>query len=201
VSPPATKRFTIPEGIVCIGITLVLSALLISIAAVDGRRPARERALAEIKALSVALANYYTDTGEYPRNADSDALDPRLHLDAMGESKTRYERACLHLYRELSGDREPSGFPDGEPENTSKVYCSFSRYDLAVSRDGAGNVSAVRYISDPWGNCYGYSTAAIANGSPSPGAQSTLATGFNTSTFDLWSTVRDDRKKWVKNWP
>ena len=74
--------------------------------------------------------------------------------------------------------------------------------------------NTIYFLSDPFGNSYGYSTAEaslIASGS---GGATTTAVGYN-ATFDLWSTggqtatpyppatsgtAGDPMLQWVKNW-
>jgi len=202
VSSFPKKRFTVLLVVVSAAWIVLVSLLVLSKVATTNRNLASARAAAQIKALSAGIA-YYTDNGAYPRNADTDMLDPRTDLIAggSGDSKVRYERPCRHLYRELTGDREPPESPDGRPESDAKAYYSFARRDLAFTADANGTITLVRYLRDPYGNCYGYSTAGIAGSNPSSSGNSTAARGYNTTTFDLWSTAADDRKKWVKNWP
>ena len=65
----------------------------------------------------------------------------------------------------------------------------------------------MRYIRDPFGNCYGYSTMGLAQAKPSKEkTQKTPASSgpYNTEAFNLWSTNGETKLKnaatWVKNW-
>jgi hypothetical protein len=177
---------------------VVLAWLVIGFASVGGS-PAATRAAGRIKAMSFAMSAYFTDKGTYPRNADTDALDPATDLKAGGDSKGRYERASLHLYRELSGDREPLESPDGRPEAGIKSYFSFPRSEVATDRDSTGAIRAVKYLQDPYGNSWGYSTLPLATAEASDGNEVTASAP--TASFYLWSTAGDHRKQWIKSWP
>jgi hypothetical protein len=201
VSSPPLRKLRVVEVVVAVAFTLLLSYSAISVACNQNRAINSVRATAEIKALSHGLLGYYTDTGAYPRNADTDSLDPRNELQSASnaDSEGRYKRACLHLYRELAGDREPRESPDGRRESDVNCYFAFDRSEVAASRDATGEFTAVQYIKDPWGNCYGYSTAGTA-GAGTPAAPGKSLKGYNTSSFDLWSTAGGKPKMWIKNW-
>jgi len=115
------------------------------------------------------------------------------------------------MYSALTGDYLPANNPDGKPEKDSKVYYSFPRTQLSFTKDATGNPQNIRYISDPWGNAYGYSTAGAeleakyrADVRKDPkAARPTELKGFNP-TFDVWSTAGANtltqKSKWVRNW-
>ena len=114
-----------------------------------------------------------------------------------------YKTASFTLYAQLSGNL------NGDRSTvTGRVYFQF-KPNMLYPQGGAGTVVA---IVDPFGNCYGYSTAK-ANYNDNPGTNPNY--GFNP-TFDLWSTAGSGTKasqteqeraadaayeqKWVKNW-
>jgi hypothetical protein len=124
------KRVTVLElvGLIAlVALSATLAFLMVSAPQVTGGRAARARAAAEIKALTFGIEAYYTDHGTVPRNGDTDELDPVTDLISYGSnpSAKRYARASKHLYRELTGDREPTESPDGLPEEENKpTSCS-----------------------------------------------------------------------------
>ncbi len=66
-----------------------------------------------------------------------------------------YQAASLFLYKQLSGDSSASLWPPAD----AKIYFSFKPQMLGRTKDSNGNLAAVSYIRDPFGNSYGYSTA------------------------------------------
>jgi hypothetical protein len=121
-----------------------------------------------------------------------------------------YAASSLFLYKQLSGDENANGTIEGT--ETSRIYLTDffkpSRFDSAYRTSGT-----ISHIVDPFGNSYGYSTAALkveqdyqADLQTNPSAaRPTTARGYN-STFDLWSTAgatgstAADTAKWIKNW-
>jgi hypothetical protein len=117
-----------------------------------------------------------------------------------------YNNASLELYEALTGDISCSGTGGGPGV---KNYIADMKPDVWGRSNPSAAVSGsnlVTFLSDPFGNSYGYSTVA-----------STLASsgsaGYNP-TFDLWSTggqisagtnfgtgqPGDYQLQWVKNW-
>jgi hypothetical protein len=80
---------------------------------------------------------------------------------------------------------------------------------LSGTKDTNGNITAVNYLTDPFGYSYGYSTAYQADLVTAP--NTTPTHGYNP-TFDLWSTAGSKATptpssnpdmvtaKWIKNW-
>jgi type II secretory pathway pseudopilin PulG len=201
------RAFTILELLIVISIIIILAGLTIATMSYVQRKAGRSRAEAEIAAMSAAMESYKADNGVYPRgNADiasasspydTDALDARTGLSPQTElnpdpkSNSRYLPASLFLYKILSGDVNATRQP------STKSYFNFPAGMLWPR--GSSSVTA---LVDPFGNCYGYSTAYQAN----------PATGFNP-TFDLWSTAKTGTgatppptpaptplNQWIKNW-
>jgi prepilin-type N-terminal cleavage/methylation domain-containing protein len=212
------RAFTLLEVLVVITIMIILAGLLLSTFGYMQKKGARARAETEIAAMSAACESYKADNGIYPRDANTDTLaavtdqtystnnppdpvptsynsDPTTGVDA-------YKTASFRLYALLSGNL------NGDRSTvTGRVYFQF-KPNMLYPRSGAGIVVA---IVDPFGNCYGYSTAK-ANYNDNP---SNPNYGFNP-TFDLWSTsgtgtnasqTEQQRaaeaayeQKWIKNW-
>ena len=189
----------------------VLAGLILSINGFAQRKAAVARAEGEIAALSAAIETYKIDNGNFPQSDDTDELDARVHEQPVGSDADRYRKACEDLYKDLSGDREPDGDPDGKPEPGNKFYYEFKPNILnAKTNPSTGKIERVRFIQDPWGNCYGYSTAGlkaeqqyqkVARNRADAARDNTK--GYNP-TFDLWSTggtnTKNNQAKWVKNW-
>jgi hypothetical protein len=160
-----------------------LTCLLLIVAAFG--RSSRSRVDGELMGLSVALEEYKADHGHYPTDPltteklkTNSTFDPGLYIPA-----SRY------LYRELSGDSD--GDPATKSEKDRKVYFPF-RPDMLKFLGSRRNT----YISDPWGNSWGYSTLKSRHPQSSE--------GNNDQAFDLWSTgggqTKKDRHKWTVNW-
>ena len=163
--------------------------------------------------IGAAIESYRIDNGTVPQNADTDLLDPRIHFaPAGGSSEAYYQHASRYLYQALTGDLEPTTNPDGKPEPGNKSYYTFELSRLNVSRNDAGEITSVHFLQDPFGNSYGYSTAGLKleaeyrkelrgnSQAPRPSDKK----GFNTGTYDMWSTsaatTQEAQGKWVKNW-
>jgi type II secretory pathway pseudopilin PulG len=173
--------FTLIELLIVMSIIIILAGLTISTIGYVQDKGRRSRAEAEIAAMSAALESYKADNGIYPRNADTDRLDPTSSVDPTSNA---YSAASLYLYEQLSGDTNNDRTPE------AKSYFPFKPNQLGPI-DQTKNVTA---ILDPFQKSYGYSTMKAAD----PANK-----GYNP-TFDLWSTAGGtkpaDMPKWIKNW-
>jgi type II secretory pathway pseudopilin PulG len=186
---PRFDAFTLIELILVVGIIIVLAGLVLSTVGYARKKSAVARAETEIAALSAAVENYKADTGIYPYNNDTNGLDPRTRGDPNDTADPTYSNASVWLYVQLSGDSARNRNPTG------KSYMQF-KPNMLLPVGGIGTVAA---IADPFGNSYGYSTAANPQANPTPAG----TPGYNP-TFDLWSTASGtttaDAPKWIKNW-
>jgi prepilin-type N-terminal cleavage/methylation domain-containing protein len=191
----ASAGFTLVELLTVMVVIVVLAGLVVSGATYAQKKSAMERARAEIQAMSVALESYKIDNGDYPRtDSKGDAVTDAL--DAQKAPKLDdYKAASLVLYTALSGDADLNG-QGGDVDKTTgeknKVYFEFNPNMLNPKPvSGSKTTNPVAFLSDPFGNPYGYSTANSVNS----------GAGYNP-TFDLWSTAGDanSSKNWVKNW-
>jgi prepilin-type N-terminal cleavage/methylation domain-containing protein len=180
-TPATTSGFTLIELLVVIAIIIILAGLILSTVGYVQKKGARSRAEAEIAAISAACESYKADNGIYPTNGATDSLNPSNY-------SADYDPASLYLYISLSGDTNANRSIDaGE---TNKSYFSFRTNQLGP----IDQTQPVAYISDPFRNAYGYSTAKASNPSGNVG---------NNPTFDLWSTAGDttgNQLLWIKNW-
>jgi type II secretory pathway pseudopilin PulG len=203
----SSRAFTLIEMITVIAVIIVLAGLVLGVSGYVQTAAAKQRATAEIKAVSTQCEAYKNDNGSFPQSSDTDKLDPRESFDP---GASEYKKANQTLYSALTGDFEPQANPDGKPEEGTKSYMSFQRNQLSVVSSN-GEIKEVRGIQDPFGLLYGYSTAAAKEEAqyleklrtnPSETRPSTEK-GFNP-TFDMWSTTggssRTQQPKWVKNW-
>jgi type II secretory pathway pseudopilin PulG len=185
----AEGAVTIIELIVVITVISILAALVLAAGSYVQEKGKRSRAETEIAAISAALESYKADNGIYPRdnstNGYTDTLDARsLPRPSPSPSPNAYTNANFYLFTELSGLDSSQ-----QPIANKKSYFNFKPQMLGHP---SGNTATVVFVRDPFGNCYGYSTAN----------QATSAKGFNP-TFDLWSTANDttgNTLKWIKNW-
>ena len=141
-------------------IIAILASLILGVNALVQNKAARSRAEGEIHTLSMGCENYKVDNGTYPRTGDTDALSPREDGNpASGDGAKKYQDASKDLYKALSGDTSPPKDPDFKPDE--KIYLPefFKPNVLAAKKDGDGKIIEVKYIQDPFGQSYGYSTA------------------------------------------
>ena len=209
--------FTLIELLTVMAIMLLLAGLILAVAGNANTKGSLARAQTEIKQMETAMESYKVDNGAYPRNDDTDALnanttggggdtDPAVSPAASN----KYAKACIYLFEQLSGI-QPSG------TTSTKTYITFLPSQL--SSGSTAPTGGTTYIIDPFGLCYGYSTAYqkaqdTANSTTPPGAMDNTK-GYNP-TFDLWSTAGYSltggkslpsgvttstvNTLWVKNW-
>jgi prepilin-type N-terminal cleavage/methylation domain-containing protein len=203
-----TLAFTLIELLTVMAVIAILASLILSISGYVTKKASSARADTEIKGISVACESYKTDNGSYPHqplatsgtinwaNAQlpypSDLLDPRSNGNAQ-YNNAAYANASLELYEALSGDLSLSGTGGGPGVHNYIVDLrpdSLGRYYSSAPVSGTNPVT---YLSDPFGNCYGYSTAANTYASTGTSyvqsSSSTTGPGFNAATFDFWSTA------------
>ena len=229
-----TAAFTLIEMMTVIAVIVILTGLVLNIAGYANRKGALARAEGEIQMISSACESYKADNGNYPRDVPdsgsgsvTDLLSPKHDFSPVASV---YTNASLFLYKELSGDKtgaSGAGLPDGVPDANEPRY--FKELDMRIlntKKDATTKaIIQVNYIQDPFGFAYGYSTAAasieqnfqrdLKLGTANPKRKTGDALrGFNTGSFDLWSTGGDNTTsspgsdankalkwaKWVKNW-
>jgi len=218
----SSQAFTLVELLVVMVIIGIIAAMVVGVASLVNNKAARTRALGEIKAMSAACESYKADNGAYPRltlvteqdtNKPPPPIDPRVNENPLG---TAYVNASLFLYEQLSGDIKAKYQPGSLDQNgvPLRIYMTFKPGQLNFTNPGGSSTlvpgaSTVNYIQDPFGNSYGYSTAAAkteddyktsayAVQAPPPGAliqtpatpppRATTLYGYNP-TFDMWCTV------------
>ncbi len=157
-----TRGFTLLELLTVMAIIVALAAMILAGVGYAQRRSAAERARAEIAALSVGIESYKIDHGDYPRTpSDSSGnkagTDMVIPIDpatgGFGTAVTSYASSSgIFLLAQLEG-------------GTASPRYFEPKLDML-------STGADRYLLDPFGNPYGYSTAGTFN-----------------PTFDLWSTL------------
>ena len=237
------RGFTLIELLTVMAVIAILAGLILSISGYATKKGALARADSETKAISVACESFKTDNGTYPHqplavsgsippttgegvgtNIPSDHLDPRTMGNSQSQN-TLYQQASLELYEALSGDLTTSGTGGGPGTKNYIQDLKQDVYGRFYSNAPVSGTNQVTYLSDPFGNCYGYSTAnstSVETGTPTTSGYPTSNApdpGFNP-TFDLWSTggqvaapfqgtggganspgaPGDPMLQWVKNW-
>ena len=207
---PKLRGFTLIELLVVITIITILAGLTISTMSYAQNSAGRNRAKAEVNALSLAIESYKIDNGDYPRDAThTDKLDANPAA-ITGTStaalipttgSTEYMLASMTLYTALSGDTDGNRVLDATEKTAGgRAYFPF-KPSMLYPRQPVGSTATVQAIIDPFKNVYGYSTKNLAD------VQANAATpgGYNP-TFDLWSTADHDQKgltpaaAWITNW-
>jgi prepilin-type N-terminal cleavage/methylation domain-containing protein len=177
---PCSSGFTLIELLIVISIIIVLAGLTIGTMGYVQEKGKRSRAEAEIAAISAALESYKADNGIYPKDGNTDGVDPTSSVDPAN-----YLTAANTLYQQLSGDQD---FVQGTTNDDTKNYIGALMKPSSLATPSG----AKPYLKDPWGNAYGYSTSKAAGNN-----------GYNP-TYDLWSTAGStkstDVPKWIKNW-
>ena len=203
--------FTLIEMLTVMAVIAILTSLVVSVNAFAHKKAALVRAEGEIKTMIAACENYKADFGDYPSGGDQDSTGQSATAAVCplvdgNPTDAKYRKACLVLYKAISGDAEANG------RGKEKTYFEFRPDQLHKNASGG-----IEYIQDPFGNSYCYSTAAAEDEQlfrerlqRNPGTPRLKGRGYNP-TFDLWSTggvissktgaeLNEDRKRWVKNW-
>jgi prepilin-type N-terminal cleavage/methylation domain-containing protein len=236
---PPTSAFTLLEMLTVLAIIVILAGLVLAVGGYVQKKSALSRASGEIAMLSSACESYKSDNGAYPRDIPTngtgvtDAISPKTDFIP---TDVKYSNSSLFLYKELTGDKTANGkagsLPDGIPDEGEPRYMKEfeSRILKATKNPTTKVITEVKYIQDPFGFPYAYSTAAAKDEQdyqtkvlqePDPVKKKniprptgTTLHGFNLGSFDLWSTggssvrsnpTSDTAKdlewaKWVKNW-
>jgi len=236
-----TRRggFTLIELLTVMAIIAVLAGLVLSISGFANKKAATARAQVEIQMLCTGCESYKADNGTYPRQplattsgsipaisgtnvpSDQSAVSPTSQGNSTpgsSTSPTAYANASLELYEALSGDVTCTG-TGGGPGVRNYIagikQDTLGRNNMNAVVSGTGSPpNTVFFLSDPFGNSYGYSTAyATALTSGSTMTTGTLP-GYNP-TYDLWCTggqianpnppstsgsAGDPMLQWVRNW-
>ena len=201
----ASRGFTLIELLTVIAIIAVLASLILMASGYAQKRAAGAKAESQIRALETACEAYKVDNAVYPRDSNTDKVDPRTVF-----TPNSYKTASLALYALLNGDANY----DGKTDTDSRSYLGNTLTPEMLGRTDMNNPvdakNVVTYLADPFGNSFGYSTAnAKYQEDLSKGSAGTLK-GFN-ATYDLWSTNGDTRaptgmtadkvpERWIKNW-
>ena len=203
------RGFTLIELLTVMVIILILAGLVLALVGFGQNKAARAKAEGEMAAISNALENYKTDNGAYPVSTDTDKLEPATTDTEPSDPK--YILACITLYQALSGDS------NGDGKTLTASQRGKTYYNIPASELKLDSSSNKNYIIDPFGNCYGYSTALQTDSNSSTPAPSPAPSprGYNP-TFDLWSTggygkntrsypadlttASGKAALWIKNW-
>ncbi len=236
----SVSGFTLIEMLTVMFIIAILAALILGVHGFVNYKASMARATGEIQAMTASCESYKADNGSYPRSNTlttgspqagntegavtgtvphlTQAASPISPMQHGNPLSSNYQQASLYLYRELSGDTNLNGIHES---TEAQVYYNFRPDQIGtatgapVPNDGSGKVT---YLKDPFGNSYGYSTAAATDeeayqqnlASDPTSKRPNPAQGFN-STFDLWSTggrvnttmTPDPNSiwaRWAKNW-
>lgn len=200
--------FTLIEMITVVAVIVVLAGLVIATSGWAFAKANKTKAQGLMKDIKGACEAYRIDNGAFPRDEDTDELDPRIDVNP---NDNKYRKANIYLYSALANDFLPEDSPDGEPDDKNKVYKVFRLSELSANKKTDGRIEKVKYIQDPFGLPFGYSTAAAkleeeyregVRKNPTLPRPKELK-GYN-STMDFWSTAGgttiSQKPKWVKDW-
>ena len=144
------SAFTLIEMLTVISVIAILTSLIVAVSGLVQRNAAVKRAEGEIAGMSAACEQYKNDNGEVPNSKKTELLDPRVDGNPVsGDTKEKYQDACLLLYSSLSGDFEPDKHPDFRPEDKNKRYYEFKPNNLNYKKTAEQQIQEINYIQDP----------------------------------------------------
>jgi prepilin-type N-terminal cleavage/methylation domain-containing protein len=194
--PRRPNSFTLVELLTVMAIIAILLGILLAAMSGVMRTASRDRARAEIQAMSAALESYKSDNGIYPIVSAGGFGSISDYTTASPTTPAgQYQASSAFLYEQLTGTTNYGDLP--LTGSGTKVYMTFKSGQLG--NDTSGAAGSPIYIRDPFGNSYGY--YSTTNGAPQSVAPNNGA-GF----FDLWSTGGDTANPsvnpaiWVNNW-
>jgi prepilin-type N-terminal cleavage/methylation domain-containing protein len=221
--------FTLIEMITVMAVIVILVSMVLSVSSLVNKKGALQRTKGEIASIQLAVKNYETDNAGPPREEgvteplfeegkpDDKGLDPRKHgAPNNPEQLKRYRESVLVLYKALTGDTNLD-FKTSADETGKSYAADFFKAERIKFDDPKSSSRKVEYVIDPFGSCYGYSTAGLAQEeayreqlrkNPKAERPSQTALAGYSPTCDIWSTAGSsvaeptdaDRVKWVKNW-
>lgn len=227
------SAFTLIEMLTVLAIIVILSGLVLSVGGYVQKKSALSRAAGEIAMLGSACESYKSDNGSFPRDTENpnasktDLINPKVNFIP---TDPLYAASSLFLYKELTGDKTgPNGGPDGVPDDGQPRYMKeYEPRILNAKKDAATKaIILVFYLQDPFGFPYAYSTSAAkdeetyqtkvlrepdpAKKKQFPRPTAAQLKGFNSGSYDLWSTGGKTTRtgsdtdasiqaQWVKNW-
>lgn len=196
------NAFTLLELLTVMMIIGILAALVLKGAGYANWKAATSRATGEIAAISTGLESYKADMGEYV-DTEATRISPTADAD-----NTKYKASIAILSAFIGGGQAvaPSETSDstevkaganhlrrwkvyaempGSSWSTDSVTITLPNIHKQADSEPDSFQAKVRYLIDPFGNPYGYSSSQT-----------------NNPTFDLWSYAGDAKKKekWIVNW-
>ena len=191
--------FTLIELLTVIAVIAILAGLVLSSAGYFQRKAAISRAQTEIKGMEVACESYKADNGTYPIDSGT-TITNSLHSGGSSPeyNPVNYQSACAVLYQAITGDGNDK-LTSVNPTTSNGQFGRSGKCYFELKPNQTGSSGGTYYIVDPFGNCYGYSTAG----------QTAMQSGTNgnNSTYDIWSTAGTTSAvtsanggKWVTNW-
>lgn len=162
--------FTLLELLTVMAIIVTLAGIILAGVGFAQQKAARERATAEVHALSTAIESYKIDNGDYPRNDDTNKVSAPSLTAAPGTPGAALLFTSLKgKYFEFKGDMMDNGKID----------------------------SSSKHIVDPFGNPYGYSTRGSM---PTPPAATEYYNPTFDLWSTAGATTAADKVKWITNW-
>ena len=188
------NSFTLVELLTVMAIIAILLGILLAAMSGVMRTAGRDRARAEIQAMSAGLESYKSDNGTYPIVTTGGFTSTNDYTTAIANtSGGQYESSSAVLYEQMTGCTNYGDLP--LTSTGTKVYMTFKPSQLGNDVQGGVNI----YVRDPFGNSYGYYSTAST-------AAPTVAPNNGAGFFDLWSTGGDtaipsvNYAIWVNNW-
>lgn len=161
------RAFTLIELLTVLAVILVLAGLLIAALPYLQRKPMVERTKGEIASMEMALANYLTDKGAYPQNANSADGAKILYQALTGDGNDRL----------VSTGGQPS---NGQSGRQGKVY-------LETNSGKMVNQGAWELV-DAWAFPYQYFTGTASHNPATFDLYSTGGQGSNPAGEGKWVT-------------
>jgi len=162
------RGFTLIELLIVMAIIGILIGITFSGATYIYSAQQEKKALADMEALKLALEEFKSEHGDYPRTNRCFSPPDQKKNHIEGDAETLPPLTGKRLFLALSSYLDKHGDPYSDKDNRPKTFIKSDVFSLGAAKDGE-NIEEVTldlsdssgdapecFVIDPWGNPYVY---------------------------------------------
>jgi prepilin-type N-terminal cleavage/methylation domain-containing protein len=164
---PRSSGFTLIELLIVLAIIGVLIGITFSGASYLFQAQQEKKALSDVEALKLALEEFKSENGDYPRTNRCFPPPDEKKNHIEGDEETLPPLTGKRLFLALSSFVDRHGDPYSNPENRPKAFIKSDVFSLGekngdeveeviLDLSDSGNEPPECFVIDPWGNPYVY---------------------------------------------